>query len=79
MNYLLFPLGLILGYLMGFHLRELKDTLKAIKTQVMALKQAQDKKELAEKPMGFASTMSTAELEAMEETEKIEAFNRGKM
>ena len=45
----------------------------------MALKQAQDKKELAEKPMGFASTMSMAELEAMEETEKIEAFNRGKM
>ncbi len=64
---------------LGFYLREVRNTLRLIKARVMQLKQAQDKKELAEKPMGFAEMMSMAELEAMDEQEKIEAFNRGKM
>ncbi len=64
---------LVLAFLVGYHLRDIKEKLVWLAAKVLELKEAQTKAKTPE--TNFAEPMSRAELAGMAEQERIKLLN----
>lgn len=70
----MFITGLVLAFFLGFYFREVRERLEAIKNQLEALR-THYKAEADKKKAGFGDVMTKAELQAIDDEERIRALN----
>lgn len=72
---MLIALALIIGAIIGYFTREVREALKRIELTLKVLIARQKKEEQQEKKMTFASPMTMDEYREMEDDAKIQALN----